>query len=149
MGLRAIVRQDPDVILVGEIRDQETAAIAIQAALTGHLVFSTLHTNDAAGTIARLLSLKASPANVSAALNLIIAQRLVRIVCKVCTETRNASTKELAVIKKRLQKLANEAKVKIPLTFKMPAPKGCKDCNKPGYKGNVGIFEQMVTSDAL
>jgi len=149
LGLRAIVRQDPDVILVGEIRDQETAAIAIQAALTGHLVFSTLHTNDAAGTIARLLSLKASPANVSAALNLIIAQRLVRIVCKACSKTRNASTQELAVIKKGLQGLPKEVKVKIPLIFKVPEPKGCKECNNTGYKGRVGIFEAIVADDAL
>ena len=149
LGLRAIVRQDPDVILVGEIRDQETAAIAIQAALTGHLVFSTLHTNDAAGTIARLLSLKASPANVSAALNLIIAQRLVRIVCKACGTTRKASSSELAVIKKGLQKLPREIKRKIPLNFKMPEPKGCTECNNTGYKGRIGIFEAIVADDAL
>ena len=149
LGLRAIVRQDPDVILVGEIRDQETAAIAIQAALTGHLVFSTLHTNDAAGTIARLLSLKADPTSVSAALNLIIAQRLVRKVCKACSTTRKASAQELAVIKKGLQKLPKEIKLKIPLALEMPEPKGCKECNNTGYKGRIGIFEAIVADDTL
>jgi len=84
-GLRAIVRQDPDVILVGEIRDAETVDIALQAALTGHLVFSTLHTNDAAGTIARLVSLGAKPFNIAPAINMAIAQRLVRRVCPKCS----------------------------------------------------------------
>ena len=149
LGLRAIVRQDPDVILVGEIRDQETAAIAIQAALTGHLVFSTLHTNDAAGTIARLLSLKADPANVSAALNLIIAQRLVRKVCKACAKTREASSSELAIIKKGLEKLEKGIKPKIPSPLLMVEPKGCKECNNTGYKGRIGIFEAIVADDAL
>jgi len=149
LGLRAIVRQDPDVILVGEIRDQETAAIAVQAALTGHLVFSTLHTNDAAGTIARLLSLKADPANVSAALNLIIAQRLVRRVCKACSKTRKANAKELATMKKGLKKLPKEIRQKIPLVFEVQEPKGCRECNNTGYKGRVGIFEAIVADDAL
>ena len=148
-GLRAIVRQDPDVILIGEIRDQETAAIAVQAALTGHLVFSTLHTNDAAGTIARLLSLKANPANVSAALRLIIAQRLVRIVCRACAVTRKASSSELAVIKKGLKKLPEGIKPKIPLPLEIVEPKGCKECNNTGYKGRIGIFEAIVADDAL
>ena len=149
LGLKAIVRQDPDVILVGEIRDSETASIAVQAALTGHLVFSTMHTNDAAGTIARLLSLKADPASVSAALNLIIAQRLVRKVCKACGKTRKASAKELTVIKKGLEGLKKTMKPKISSTLEVVEPKGCRECNNTGYKGRIGIFEAIVADDAL
>ena len=85
-GLKSIMRQDPDVILVGEIRDLETANIALQASLTGHLVLTTLHTNDAAGTIARLIDLGANPASIAPAINMAVAQRLVRIVCKKCTK---------------------------------------------------------------
>lgn len=149
LGLRAIVRQDPDVILVGEIRDPETAGIAVQAALTGHLVFSTLHTNDAAGTISRLLSLKAAPANVSAALNLIIAQRLVRKVCKECGKARKANSSELAAIKKGLEKIPRGVKPKISSALQVIEPKGCRECNDTGYKGRVGIYEAIVVDDAL
>lgn len=148
-GLRAIVRQDPDVILVGEIRDQETAGIALQAALTGHLVFSTLHTNDAAGTIARLLSLGANPINVSAALSLIIAQRLVRKVCTACAKTRTATLLELKTIQEGLKDLAKELMPKIPSTLKLIEPQGCAACNNTGYKGRVGIFEAIVADDDL
>ena len=148
-GLRAIVRQDPDVILVGEIRDQETASIALQAALTGHLVFSTLHTNDAAGTIARLLSLGADPVNVSAALSLIIAQRLVRKICTACGKTKTATALELKIIREGLQGLSKEIMPKIPLTLKLIEPQGCIMCNNTGYKGRVGIFEAIVADDAL
>ncbi len=94
-GLRAIVRQDPDVILVGEIRDLETAEIALQAALTGHLVFSTIHANDAAGTIARLVDLGTTPPSIASAINLIIAQRLIRRVCLKCVEFKNISSEQL------------------------------------------------------
>ena len=148
-GLRAIVRQDPDVILVGEIRDQETAAIAVQAALTGHLVFSTLHTNDAAGTISRLLSLKADSANVSAALSLIIAQRLVRKACKNCSKKRKVSATELAVLQKGFKGLPKSMQPKIPSPMLLVEVKGCKSCNNTGYKGRVGIFEAIVADDAL
>ncbi|MDA1337606.1 MAG: GspE/PulE family protein [bacterium] len=148
-GLRAIVRQDPDVILVGEIRDEETAGIAIQAALTGHLVFSTLHTNDAAGTIARLLSLGEDPANVSAALSLIIAQRLVREVCKACSKTRKATAAEIATIQKGLAGLSKKLAPEIPSTLKLIDAQGCVECNNTGYKGRVGIFEAIVADDAL
>ncbi|MDP4007485.1 MAG: GspE/PulE family protein [bacterium] len=148
-GLRAIVRQDPDVILVGEIRDQETAAIAIQASLTGHLVFSTLHANDAAGTISRLLSLGEAPANVSSALNLIIAQRLIRKVCGTCSKNRKATPEEYARIIKGLGDLPKGLKPKIPAVLELPDPKGCKECSTTGYKGRIGIFEAIVADDAL
>lgn len=148
-GLRAIVRQDPDVILVGEIRDEETAGIAIQAALTGHLVFSTLHTNDAAGTIARLLSLGAEAANVSAALSLIIAQRLVREACKACSKTRTATPAELKTIREGLEGVDKAMVPKISSTLEVVDPQGCVGCNNTGYKGRVGIFEAIVADDAL
>jgi len=149
-GLRAIVRQDPDVILVGEIRDLETAQIALQAALTGHLVLSTVHTNDAAGTIARLQALGEKLANISPAINMAIAQRLVRKVCKKCVEESQATPEELEKIKKALKNLPK--KIKIPeLTpgIKIPKIKGCKYCNNTGYKERVGIFEAFLIDDEM
>ncbi len=119
-GLRSIVRQDPDVILVGEIRDTETAKIALQASLTGHLVLSTLHTNDAAGTIPRLVDLGTQPSSIAPALKMVIAQRLVRKVCKECSAFIVPSANELAQIKKGLKSLSENIasldldKIKIP-----------------------------------
>lgn len=114
-GLRSIVRQDPDVILIGEIRDLETADIGLQAALTGHLVLTTLHTNDAAGTIARLVNLGVKPADIGPALNIAIAQRLVRKVCQKCVKFEKPSSAELNKIKKELKNVAkkNTKKIKI------------------------------------
>lgn len=148
-GLRAIVRQDPDVILVGEIRDQETTNIALQAALTGHLVFSTLHTNDAAGTVSRLLSLGADPANISAALNLVIAQRLVREVCKECSKKRKATKEELEKLKRGLQGMPSSLKPKISSALQLLEPKGCEECNATGYQGRVGIFEALLVEEDM
>lgn len=151
-GLAAIVRQDPDVILVGEIRDGQTAEIAIQAALTGHLVFSTLHTNDAAGTIARMTSLGVQATNtIASALNLIVAQRLVRKVCTKCSELIQATKEELQIIKGALSSVKNltELRIKLPATLKIPHAKGCPACNNTGYKGRVGIFEAIVVDDAM
>ncbi|HID38115.1 MAG TPA: type II/IV secretion system protein [Calditrichaeota bacterium] len=135
-GLKALMRQDPDVILVGEIRDLETANIAIQAALTGHLVLTTLHTNDAAGTVARLTNLGVNPSNVGAALNLAIAQRLVRKVCKKCSEFKKPSAESLKKLKKALKK--------IPKKLKIAHARGCRDCNFTGYRGRVGVFEAFL-----
>ena len=149
-GLRSIVRQDPDVILIGEIRDLETAQIAIQAALTGHLVLSTLHTNDAAGAIPRLISLGAKPANIGPAINVIIAQRLVRRVCKKCVSLKPASQEELALIKNDLSKVPKKIKLpKIKNDILLPHPVGCKYCNFTGYKGRIGIFEAIVVDEDL
>ena len=154
-GLRSIMRQDPDVILVGEIRDAETAKIAIQAALTGHLVLTTLHTNDAAGTISRLISLGADPSNIGPAINIIIAQRLVRKVCKKCVKTRDASPKEIMEIKNELETAAisfKKQKIEIPKIIsplKIPKAIGCKDCNFTGFKGRVGIFETIVIDEEI
>jgi len=141
-GLRSIMRQDPDIVLVGEIRDFETAKIALQAALTGHLVLSTLHTNDAAGTIARLQALGEKANNIAPAINMAIAQRLVRKVCKKCVEFKKASPEDLKKIKKALKGLGKEIKVpELTNLTKIPQAKGCKECNSSGYKGRIGIFE--------
>ncbi len=134
-GLRSIVRQDPDVILVGEIRDTETAQTAIQSALTGHLVLSTLHTNDAVGTIARLQALKIEDHNIGPAVNIIIAQRLVRKLCS-CAKTEKISKDLLKEFKSALPH------TKIPEEIKTPV--GCKKCNNTGYKGRIGIYEILI-----
>ncbi|MBI2573964.1 MAG: type II/IV secretion system protein [Candidatus Wildermuthbacteria bacterium] len=146
-GLRAIVRQDPDVILVGEIRDGETAQIALQSALTGHLVFSTLHTNDAAGTVARLESLGAEPNNISSALNIIIAQRLVRKICKTCGASSEATPKEAEKIQRAISSLPKAMKPSFSKTAQLKKAKGCKACNGTGYKGRMGIFEAMEIAE--
>jgi len=128
-GLRSILRQDPDVIMVGEIRDLETVDIAVQAALTGHLVFSTLHTNDAAGTISRLLDMGAEPFLVSSSVIGILAQRLVRAVCPKCKEPH---------------KETEDGK-----EYTYYRSKGCGYCKNTGFHGRLGIFELMVIDDKI
>jgi len=141
-GLRSIMRQDPDVVLVGEIRDLETAQIALQAALTGHLVLSTLHTNDAAGTIARLQALGERPVNISPAINMAIGQRLIRKVCDKCKKLEEATEADLEKIKQVLEKLPKGVQFpKFERGIKIPRAKGCSFCNNSGYKGRIGIFE--------
>jgi type II secretory ATPase GspE/PulE/Tfp pilus assembly ATPase PilB-like protein len=147
-GLQSIMRQDPDVILVGEIRDSKTAQIAIQAALTGHLVFSTLHTNDAAGTISRLLSLEGDIKNIGPAVNLAVAQRLVREVCSECKEMITISPTDLKKIKTHLPEKILD-KYKVSEKTKIPKAKGCKKCNLTGYKGRVGIFETIIFDEKM
>lgn len=149
-GLKSIVRQDPDVILVGEVRDLETADIALQAALTGHLVLSTLHTNDAAGTIARLTSLSAKVSNIAPAINAIIAQRLVRKICARCGKMEKASVEDFEKIKKGLQKLPKTVKIpKLTASLKIPKTKGCENCNFMGYRGRIGIYELFSVDDDM
>ncbi len=147
-GLRALMRQDPDVILVGEIRDLETAEIAIQAALTGHLVFSTLHTNDAAGAVARLIDLGVKPVSIAPALNMVVAQRLPRRVCKNCTKLKTVSSEELELFKKELANLSIEIP-KLDKKTKIPKAIGCKKCNSTGYKGRVGIYETFLVDGEM
>lgn len=149
-GLKSIMRQDPDVILVGEIRDLETADIALQAALTGHLVLTTLHTNDAAGTIARLINLGAKPADIGPAINLVVAQRLVRKLCKSCARLESPSPQELEKIKQELRTVPKDVKIP-PLdnSLKLPRLVGCRDCNATGYAGRVGIFEAFLVDDEM
>jgi type II secretory ATPase GspE/PulE/Tfp pilus assembly ATPase PilB-like protein len=140
-ALRAIVRQDPDILLVGEIRDPETADIAINASLTGHLVLSTLHTNDAAGSIPRLIDLQAKPTIFADALRLIIAQRLVRKLCPSCKSAYTPSPEELA----SLAKLSPNT----PPPASLYKSVGCDDCNGTGYKGRIGIYELMNITPEL
>jgi type II secretory ATPase GspE/PulE/Tfp pilus assembly ATPase PilB-like protein len=149
-GLQSIVRQDPDVILVGEIRDSTTCQIALQAALTGHLVFTTLHTNDAAGTVARLTNLGGKMANIGPAINLAIAQRLVRKLCKKCSKLETVSPLELKKIKGALREIPKEIKLpKLDKKLKIPQAKGCKYCNFTGYRDRVGVFEAILIDDAM
>jgi type II secretory ATPase GspE/PulE/Tfp pilus assembly ATPase PilB-like protein len=144
-GLRSIVRQDPDAILVGEIRDLETTEISLQAAMTGHLVLSTLHTNDAAGTVTRMLSLGAKPVNIAPALNIAIAQRLVRKVCDKCCKKEKPSPEELKKIKSKLKNLPKSVKApKINKDTKIPKAQGCPACNGTGYRGRIAIFEAFL-----
>jgi type IV pilus assembly protein PilB len=152
-GLRSALRQDPDVIMVGEIRDGETAKIAVESALTGHLVFSTLHTNNAAGVIPRLIDLDVNPKILVSALSLSIAQRLVRKLCVHCKKEKVMTDEE----KKVIEKIYNDAKaqgkdfsaygIDISAGFKIYEPVGCSECNSTGYKGRMGIFE-AVYNDA-
>jgi type II secretory ATPase GspE/PulE/Tfp pilus assembly ATPase PilB-like protein len=146
-GLRSIMRQDPDVVLVGEIRDLETAQIALQASMTGHLVLSTLHTNDAAGTIARLQALGEKPINISPAINMAIAQRLIRKVCSKCVEYKKPTPEELADINNTLKDIPKE--IVIPKIDKIAKIKGCKECNNTGYKGRIAIFEFFLVDDEM
>jgi len=150
-GLRSIMRQDPDVILVGEIRDLETAEIACQAALTGHLVFSTLHTNDAAGAVARMVDLGVRPVSIAPAINMVVAQRLPRKVCSDCAKFVEPSKEELEKIKKSLAGVKKEI---LPpsffeKSFKIPRAVGCQNCNLTGYRGRVGIFETFLVDDEM
>lgn len=138
--LRAILRQDPDTILVGEIRDLETADIAIQAALTGHLVFSTLHTNDAAATVTRLTDMGIQPFMICATVEAILAQRLVRRICPKCREETRVSADLLFELGMERDQLGND---------KYYRGTGCDACNNTGYKGRVGIFELMILNDFI
>jgi len=144
-ALRSIVRQDPDIIMVGEIRDLETAETAIQAALTGHLVLSTTHTNDAAGAIPRLLSMGAKPFLIAPAINAIIGQRLVRRLCPKCKQETKLDEETANKVKKILDKLPEEYKKDINLdNTKLYTKVGCDECQEIGYKGRVGIYEIMI-----
>ncbi len=139
-GLRSIVRQDPDVILVGEIRDLETAEIAIQSALTGHLVFSTLHTNDSAGAITRLIDMGIEPFLVSSAVNAILAQRLVRVICPYCKEEYSPPLFSLEEIGLTEDLVTGK---------KFYRGKGCSDCSNTGFRGRMGIYELLILDDEI
>ena len=149
-GLRSILRQDPDVVMVGEIRDLETAEISIQAALTGHLVVSTLHTNDAAGAIPRFLSMGAKPFLLAPALNAVIGQRLVRRICKECKEEVKLDAETLSRVRKLLSELSEKYKAKIDFDkMKFYHGKGCDKCQSIGYKGRVGIYEVFTMTPEI
>ena len=140
-GLRTLVRQDPDIIMVGEIRDQKTAALAIESALTGHLVFSTLHTNTAVGTIQRLLNMGIDRFLITAAIKLIISQRLVRKICPNCRESYP--------VPEKYYDLFAEASQIDPKKALLYRSKGCEKCKNTGYKGRIGLFEVLEMSPAI
>jgi general secretion pathway protein E/type IV pilus assembly protein PilB len=137
-GLRSILRHDPDVILIGEIRDQETAQIAVQASLTGHLVFSTLHTNDAPGAVTRLVDMGVEPYLVASSLESVLAQRLVRVLCKECKQPDHSPTAE-----------AFKAQLGIPASVTIYKSVGCRECRNTGFLGRAAIFEWMDTDNEI
>jgi len=138
--LRAFLRQDPDIIMVGEIRDLETAEIAVQASLTGHLVFSTLHTNDAAGAVTRLIDMGVEPFLISSTLEAVLGQRLVRTICKDCRTPYDPTDEQLASLGLRRDQIEER-----PFYF----GKGCSKCNETGYRGRCGIYEYLRVSDPV
>ncbi len=154
-GLRSALRQDPDVVMIGEIRDAETAKIAIEAALTGHMVFSTLHTNNAAGVIPRLIDLEVNPKIMVSALSLSIAQRLVRKLCPSCKVEKTPNDKEIQTMKTVMSSIKDEGKnlsnynINPDAPIKFFTPVGCEKCNMTGYKGRIGIFEAIKTDENI
>jgi type IV pilus assembly protein PilB len=138
--LRAILRQDPDILLVGEVRDQETAKIAIEASLTGHLVFTTLHTNDAPTAITRLLDMGLEPFLLAATLETIVAQRLVRTICLKCKAPYQPSEEELHSLNIKSRDVASQ---------RFYYGKGCEVCKNTGYKGRTAIFEMLDINDTV
>ncbi|XJZ26378.1 GspE/PulE family protein [Bacillota bacterium Lsc_1132] len=137
-GLRSILRQDPNIIMVGEIRDKETVEVAIRASLTGHLVLSTLHTNDSLGTVTRLLDMGVEPFLLASSLSGIVAQRLVRKVCRDCMEVHEPSKREVEIFAKRGIKIE-----------KVTRGKGCSSCNMTGYKGRIALHEVLVINEEM
>jgi general secretion pathway protein E/type IV pilus assembly protein PilB len=137
-GLRSILRHDPDVILIGEIRDQETAQIAVQASLTGHLVFSTLHTNDAPGAVTRLVDMGVEPYLVASSLEAVLAQRLVRVLCKHCKQIDDSPTAQ-----------AFKARLGIPTSVTIYKSIGCRECRNTGFHGRHAIFEWMDSDSEI
>jgi len=154
-GLRSALRQDPDVIMVGEIRDAETAKTAVESALTGHLVFSTLHTNNAAGVIPRLIDLNVNPKTLVSALSLSIAQRLIRKLCNNCKKEKIVTEQEVTTIKKIIEEAKKYNKdfssygIDLNAPYKLYEAVGCDECNKTGYRGQMGIFEAIYNDAAI
>ena len=146
-GLRAILRQDPNIVMVGEIRDEETAEIAVHAALTGHRVFSTIHTNDALTAIPRFLDMKIPPFLVAAVLNAILAQRLVRRICLDCIASYKPSQEIIAAIQTELRRLGAEKRLAPPSMLYRGS--GCPACGGRGYRGRIGIFEIASVDAAM
>ncbi|BDG36968.1 hypothetical protein PcaKH15_28740 [Parageobacillus caldoxylosilyticus] len=137
-GLRSILRQDPNIIMVGEIRDRETAEVAIRASLTGHLVLSTLHTNDALSTITRLVDMEIEPFLVETSLAGVVSQRLVRRVCRDCREEREPTKREIEIFARRGMKIE-----------KLIRGRGCPTCNMTGYRGRMAVHELLVMTEEM
>jgi type IV pilus assembly protein PilB len=139
-ALRSFLRQDPDIIMIGEMRDLETAQIAIQSSLTGHLVMSTLHTNDAPGAITRLIDMGTEPFLISSTLMAVLGQRLVRKICKDCRTPFEPTENQLALLNLSAHDLGDKV---------FYYGRGCSTCNDTGYKGRKGIFELLIINDAI
>jgi type II secretory ATPase GspE/PulE/Tfp pilus assembly ATPase PilB-like protein len=148
-GLRAILRQDPDIVMVGEIRDQETAETALQAALTGHLVLSTLHTNDASGAIPRLINMGVKPVVAAPALAVVIAQRLVRKICQACKTEAKLDPHLLKRVELILNQIPATSKIIVPKQWKFYHSPGCKECHNLGYQGRIGIYEVLENTEKI
>lgn len=148
-GLRSILRQDPDVVMVGEVRDKETADIAINAALTGHIVLSSLHTNDSAGALPRLLDMGIEPFLITSSVNAIIAQRLCRKICDKCRQEAEIKPEDVELIKKEIESLPEPEKNDASKKHAFYVGAGCVACNKTGYKGRIGIFEILNVTEGV
>jgi type IV pilus assembly protein PilB len=150
-GLRSIVRQDPDIIMVGEIRDEETADIAVNSAMTGHLVLSTLHTNDAATTLPRLVDMKVEPFLIASTVNIVIAQRLVRKICERCRVSYKLSDDDRKMIEadESIKALLKKFKKKDLSKLRLYKGAGCKVCGDTGYNGRIGVFEVLEMSEDI
>ena len=147
-GLKSLLRQDPDIIMVGEIRDKETANIAVNSAMTGHLVLSTLHTNDAATSLPRLLDMKVEPFLVASTVNIIIAQRLLRRVCMKCIVSYTLDDKEMNDLRKDID-IDKFINLKVVKNIRLYKGKGCDSCNNTGYSGRIGIFEILEMKNGI
>ncbi|MCX6765143.1 MAG: GspE/PulE family protein, partial [Candidatus Nealsonbacteria bacterium] len=150
-GLRSILRQDPDIIMVGEIRDDETASLSVHAALTGHIVLSTLHTSNALGVIPRLIDMGVEPFLIPPTLSIAIAQRLARKLCPYCRKKVSPNPEAKKLITEELEKIPEAARneVTIPKDISIYEPVGCKKCNMIGYSGRIGIFEILEMTSEL
>jgi type IV pilus assembly protein PilB len=148
-GLRSALRQDPDVIMVGEIRDRDTAEIAINSALTGHLVFSTLHTNTASGTFPRLIDLGVNPKIISSAINIAMAQRLVRKICQDCKKELPLEGEDKKTVDKVLESISDKSIIDGLQTDHYYHGVGCDKCNGLGYRGRIGIFEAIIIDENI
>ena len=150
-GLRQVLRQDPNVIMVGEIRDEETAALAIHAALTGHIVLSTLHTNNAIGVIPRIIDMGVKPFLIPPSMSIAIAQRLISVLCSNCKKKVKAKKEIQAIIMKEIETLPIKMRqqIKIPDPLMIYEPQGCKKCSMRGFSGRIGVFEILTMTDEL
>jgi general secretion pathway protein E len=142
-GLRSILRHDPDILMVGEVRDLETAEIAIRTALTGHLVFSTLHTNDAASAVTRLVDMGVEPYLVASSVQAFVAQRLVRVICPHC------KVEDAELMNDMRQEIAESLRMADPSAVKICKGKGCDQCNNTGYYGRTAIYEILEVNEAV
>jgi type II secretory ATPase GspE/PulE/Tfp pilus assembly ATPase PilB-like protein len=149
LGLRSALRQDPDIIMVGEIRDKEVAETAVNASLTGHLVFSTLHTNSAAGAFPRLIDLEVDPKILGSSINIVLAQRLVRKLCDACKKESPLDDKRRDSIIRMLSQVADRSLVPQTIPDHVFDPGSCDACNKTGYKGRLGLYEGILMNEDI